>query len=73
MLFCPSKKHVAPFRERSETLAGGMNKSSFYKQSPAIQTDNLADTSLLKTGSTSETLFPDLHVFNQDTRPLRVL
>ena len=32
MLFCPSKKHVAPFRERSETAAGGMKRSKKNRQ-----------------------------------------
>jgi len=73
MLFCPTKKHVAPFRERSETPAGGMDKSSFFKQSSTNQPNNLADSSLLKTGIFCEAKFQYFNVFHQKDRPLRVL
>jgi len=43
MLFCPSKKHVAPFRERSETAAGGMDKSGFFKLADTKRLDGAAN------------------------------
>jgi len=54
MLFYPTKKHVAPFRERSETVAGGMDKSSFFKQSATNRPDKPVDSSLLKQASSEE-------------------
>jgi len=37
--FLPSKKHVAPFQERSETAAGGMDQSGFFKQADTMRLD----------------------------------
>jgi len=52
--FLPPKKHVAPFQERSEIVAGGMNKSGFFKQSATNRPDKPVDSSLLKQASSTE-------------------
>jgi len=54
-------------------MAGGMNKSGFFKQSITNQPNNLADSSLLKTVIFCEAKFRYFNVFHQKDRPLRVL